>query len=458
MATWLGKLLSRQTSGALGGYYVATNGSSTASGDMAHPWDIATGLAGGYPANKVQPGDTVWIRGGTYSGTYTITISGTNGNPIKFRAYPGERATIDVGQVTQNTAYGLEVHGNYIWLWGLEVFNSYTTRMGDQNNCGFKALGASETKFINCISHDNYENFTAQAGTGSIEIHGCLSYYNGCNAADRGHGHGLYTQNSTGTVKTITNNFFLEPAFPDGCNCLQAYGSSAASFKDSVITGNLFTRASTIWGGLSGFPLTNDTLSNNMLWGGTSGGNVNFGDKSTDCSGTVATGNYFANVGASSVMAAVHPATGLDIHGNTFIGDADDPANPTDWPTNTWIAKGSPPSVNKVFVLGNSYEANRANVIVYNWHNDSSVSVDLSSAVASGTAINIYNAQDFFGSPVYSGTYNGGTVSIPMTGLTVTQVVGHGIDQTGGWGVPDIITVSTTGPAFGAFIVRQQGA
>jgi hypothetical protein len=446
------------------GYYVATNGNAGNPGTIGQPWTLVYALSG---ANgTIHAGDTVWIRGGTYMGSHSTSISGTNGHPIIFRAYPGERANLD-GNLNQDSTYALEVTGSYVWLWGLEASNSNTNRWSAQatswpddnpRNQGFKASG-NGIKFINCIAHDNGENFTAQAGSGDFEMHGCLGYYCGWNAPDRGHGHGLYTQNATGHVKTIKNNFFLEPAFPDGCNAIQAYGSSGAAFQDSTITGNLFTRASTIIGGLSGFPLTNNAITNNMMWGAPGGGNVNFGDKSTDCSGTVVTGNYLANTGYSSVFAAVHPSTGLDIHGNTIIGDLDESYNSSDYPNNTWISKGSPPSTNVVFVLDNDYEPNRANVIIYNWQNLSSVAVNLSSVVANGTAINIYNTQNFFGSPVYSGTYNGGTVSIPMTGLVATPIVGQGINQNGGSPtLPDIGVATTTGPMFGAFIVRQQGA
>ena len=79
------------------------------------------------------------------------------------------------------------------------------------------------------------------------------------------------------------------------------------------------------------------------------------------------------------------------------------------------------------------------------------VSVDLSSAVTPGTAINIMNAQDYHGTPVYSGTYDGGTVSLPMTGLSVEAGIGnlHGGAYT---------VMAQPGSAFNAFIVRAQGA
>ena len=49
---------------------------------------------------------------------------------------------------------------------------------------------------------------------------------------------------------------------------------------------------------------------------------------------------------------------------------------------------------------------------------------------------------DFFGVPVLSGTYSGGSLTIPMTGLTVAQPTGV---------VPNAAT--STGPQFGAFVL-----
>jgi hypothetical protein len=43
----------------------------------------------------LSPGDTVLIRGGTYAGETWNSVSGTQGNPITFKAYPGETPKYD---------------------------------------------------------------------------------------------------------------------------------------------------------------------------------------------------------------------------------------------------------------------------------------------------------------------------------------------------------------------------
>ncbi len=51
---------------ASAGFYVAPTGTSSGDGSLSRPWDLATALAGA--GGKVQPGDTIWMRGGTYKG------------------------------------------------------------------------------------------------------------------------------------------------------------------------------------------------------------------------------------------------------------------------------------------------------------------------------------------------------------------------------------------------------
>src|SRR5947209_10794096 len=45
-------------------HYVTPSGSGSGDGTAARPWDLVTGLAGA--SGQVQPGDTVWLRAGTY--------------------------------------------------------------------------------------------------------------------------------------------------------------------------------------------------------------------------------------------------------------------------------------------------------------------------------------------------------------------------------------------------------
>src|SRR5579859_170992 len=71
-------------------YYVATGGNDNAAGTQAAPWKTI-----GRAARSVMPGDTVYVRGGTYNETIDVNQSGSAaGGPIVFASYPGETAVV----------------------------------------------------------------------------------------------------------------------------------------------------------------------------------------------------------------------------------------------------------------------------------------------------------------------------------------------------------------------------
>jgi hypothetical protein len=97
-----------------------------------------------------------------------------------------------------------------------------------------------------------------------------------------------------------------------------------------------------------------------------------------------------------------------------------------------------------VVVRPNQYEAGRANIIVYNWALQSSVSVDLSSVLHPGEGFVVRNVQDFYGPPVVTGTYSGGALSLPMAGITAAAPLGRSYSSP-----------AVTGPTFQVFVVMR---
>ena len=78
----------------------------------------------------------------------------------------------------------------------------------------------------------------------------------------------------------------------------------------------------------------------------------------------------------------------------------------------------SSPGANVVVVQPNTYEPGRANVIIYNWAHQSSVSVDLSQVLKPNDKFEVRNAQSFYAAPVLTGTYAGGSIALPITSIT----------------------------------------
>ena len=88
-------------------HYVSVDGKKENDGTMEHPWslDYADGGAGG----SISPGDTVWVRGGTYRSEaglgFKISVSGSATDKITFKQYPGEAVILD-GAISDFTSTG----------------------------------------------------------------------------------------------------------------------------------------------------------------------------------------------------------------------------------------------------------------------------------------------------------------------------------------------------------------
>jgi len=71
-------------------YYVATNGSDSNPGTLSAPWRTIQ-----HAANVLKPGQTVYVRGGTYKELVRPAKSGTASAWISYKNYPGEHVVID---------------------------------------------------------------------------------------------------------------------------------------------------------------------------------------------------------------------------------------------------------------------------------------------------------------------------------------------------------------------------
>src|SRR5262245_13988539 len=112
-------------------FYVSPSGSSAGAGSIDSPWDFQTAIN---QPPTVKPGDTIWVRSGTYGTGRTVFRSylvGTPSAPIIVKQYPGERAIIN-GWL-QLGCCDKDPHpewGANVWIWGLEFASSITDRTG----------------------------------------------------------------------------------------------------------------------------------------------------------------------------------------------------------------------------------------------------------------------------------------------------------------------------------------
>lgn len=429
-------------------FYVAPNGRAGAAGSFEDPWDLSTALA---QPDAVRPGDTIWLRGGIYQGIYASRLAGTATSPIVVRQYPGERATLDGG--TNYAPSVLMVSGAYTWYWGFEITSSsldrYSADTGSyppnlarplQAVANEQQVGSGVgVRFINMVFHNCGQGPSLWVDAIGAEISGSLIYYNGWDAPDRGHGHGIYTQNLTGT-RVIKDNVI----FANYSHGLHAYGSGTAHLNNIWVEGNTVFQngvlsavsggRNLLIGGERGNVAQNPTAVSNYLYhsAGGPGGNFELGYRG-GCANPTITSNYVAdntNLNCS----------GITMTKNTFFG-AVSGFSPGSFPDNSYASDR--PTGTLTFIRLNQYEPGRANITVFNWDLAPTVNIDLS-ALPVGSDYEVRNAQDYFGTPVLTGTYAGGTISLPMSGLAVETPAG-------------VAAPPATGPEFNAFVLLTSG-
>jgi uncharacterized repeat protein (TIGR01451 family) len=299
------------------------------------------------------------------------------------------------------------------------------------------------TRFINLIVHDMRNGIGLWRNALGGELYGSIIFHNGYDAADRGHGHGIYTQNEGGNRRIVDNIFFS--GFGAG---IHAYGSSAAALDNMHLLGNIIANsgalsprgnAAIVVGG--GVLARDPVATDNYVYTALKRGSIHFG-WDVGCTNLAATGNYFALLGTYPLV--LEKCDGV-IKNNTLLGFVSD-QQMARYPQNQYGT--APPTVNQVFVRPNQYERGRAHVAVYNWTRSPSVSVDLSAAgLELQQGFEIRDAQNFYAPPVVRGVFTGSPVLIPMQGLQPMQPVGN-----------TTLPPKHSAPEFGTFVVLPTGS
>lgn len=453
-------------------HYVAPSpvGRTSGDGSVDRPWDLFTGLAGG--RGSVQPGDTVWLRGGTYPGVFTSKLTGTSAAPILVRQYPGERATID-GH--------LRVEGASVWFWGFEVMQS--DPVGDSALAGDVEVFASDSRLINLVIHDaGRQGINHRTTDGYAEVSGCIVYNNGTH---EDLDHGIYAP-SDNAVKWIKDNVFFDNlgfgihvfATSNHPRLTGVHVVGNVSFNNGTISVN-GPKHSNLLIGADVTTEHSSAIDNLLYFSGTAGNNLRLGFDGRDNRDIVAQGNYGAGGESGLMLDDWQTAT---IESNTFLGqramvDLDaaslvgyrwtgntfvrDPAamawryqdtlyDFATWKQRTGLgrtdqADPATPTATKVVVRPNAYEPGRAMIVVYNWGAQTSTPVDVSGLLAAGDRYEVRNVQDFYGTPVAQDVYaGGGTITIPMGGVPAPLPLGRTTP------IPP-----QTGPLFDVFVLLR---
>jgi hypothetical protein len=428
-------------------FYVAPDGDKENDGSKEAPWPLQYVL--NHP-DRLKPGDTVWIRGGEYHGSFVSHVKGEEGKPIILRAYPGERATL------LNDDRVLDIStSHYVYFWGLEItstvnprdpYNRVVTAYGVRINQG---KSSHHIKFINMIVHDMpAQGFGWWRANVDSEIYGSLIYFNGINQLD----HGIYVHNLEGTKRIVDNIIF-----DNASHGIHAYGNERQELNNLHIEGNtVFNNGSVgyvttkgkysvaqrniLVGGL--LVAENPVVINNYTYYPDGAGEAfNLGYRSGS-ENAIVENNYFA--GGRVTMGGRN--NHLTLMRNTILGAG--LRGLAFMPAQTNSVLLTTPKTNQIFVRPNQYEAGRANLTIYNWALQEVVAItaeDLKDvAIKPGDHYELRNAQDFFGEPI-QGVYDGEKIEVPMLNHAVAQPLG----------LPFI--PNSTFPEFGAFVLLVTG-
>ena len=187
--------------------YIAPDGSDSYPGTVDQPLESIQKAQ-----ELASPGDTVFIRGGTYkirqdqiskvvSNLFAcisyLDKSGTEGHNINYWAYPGETPVFDFSDVkpANQRVVGIYVVGSYIHIKGLEMTGVQVTitthtesyciysrgnynifeqiSMHDNVGTGLRHYKGGHNLFLNCDSYRNWDNVSEDQLGGNTDGFGC---------------------------------------------------------------------------------------------------------------------------------------------------------------------------------------------------------------------------------------------------------------------------------------------
>ncbi|MFE6389087.1 carbohydrate-binding protein [Nocardiopsis dassonvillei] len=252
--------------------YVAPGGSAGADGTESDPTTLTSAI------DRIEPGGTIHMRGGTYSFSDTVTIplgeDGTSGNRTELSAYPGETPVLNFSAQSEDSANrGLALEASYWHVEGIvvehagdngifvsgshNVIERTVTRFNRDTGLQLSRRVSSTPEsdwpahnlILSAESHDNADSdgedadgFAAKLTSGPGNVFRYAVAHN--NIDD---GWDLYTKDDTGPIGTVTIEDSL--AYENGIlsDGSQAGNGDRNGFKlggedigvDHVITGNI---------------------------------------------------------------------------------------------------------------------------------------------------------------------------------------------------------------------------
>ncbi|WP_322982855.1 right-handed parallel beta-helix repeat-containing protein [Streptomyces sp. S584] len=182
--------------------YVAPDGGDDAAGTESDPTTLSSAIG------RVTPGGTIYLRGGTYAYSETVTIppgnDGTSGARTTLAAYPDETPVLNFSAMSEDPANrGLAVNGAYWHIDGIvvehagdngifvggshNVVEHVITRFNHDSGLQISRIASdtphdewpADNLILSSESHDNLYTKSETGPIGPVTIEDSLSYDNG---------------------------------------------------------------------------------------------------------------------------------------------------------------------------------------------------------------------------------------------------------------------------------------
>ncbi|MFG3200777.1 right-handed parallel beta-helix repeat-containing protein [Streptomyces sp. NPDC048192] len=214
--------------------YVSPSGTDSAAGTQSAPTTLTSAIS------RIAPGGTIYLRGGTYAYSSTVTIpagsNGTSGARTTLTAYAGEKPVLDFSAQSESSSNrGIQLNADYWHLYGLTVEHAGDNGIyvGGSNNVIERVVTAynrdtglqlgrissstpssrwpSNNLVVSSESHDNEDStgenadgFASKLTTGTGNV---FRYDVSHNNIDDGWD--LYTKTDTGAIGPVTIEYSL---------------------------------------------------------------------------------------------------------------------------------------------------------------------------------------------------------------------------------------------------------
>lgn len=497
-------------------WYVSPTG--TGNGTIGSPGDFWVATRHTNWAASITGGDTVWFRGGTYTNAYDQTgtniwprydyftnqcsgiitsnahptyagptwsmhFSGSSGNYVTWRSFTNEIAKIDGLWRMQEWVGAGAALADWHRFQDLELFWSKKGVVGDMS--GAHTDGGSSVynhkEWINCVIHDTGTVWDGNAGGTSVR--GCIVWYTGQDSRS----HILYTSNGPslrgniwmwvagyliqggGPNEVMSSNIFMSAGETIGAatgmqvnyggiltsNVFYERKSSASvnvktggSGDIFQANGNIFAAPTAVNFGSTAY--TDRVMTNNVFFGQGAQAGTLWGNYTTNGTATIDYNGYYARSPLSVLFAKVAGAYTFSQWTNAFpqFDQHSSSSNST-----------LPPDSVRVF--SNEDQSKRAHIAICNWSLADNVSVSVSGVLSVGDTYQLINAENYLAGPIKTGTYNGGSISVPMTNLTsapilyaFTEAQSRPYGTSYPYGYDGFMTQpAPTTPEFGAFVL-----